>query len=156
MYILFRCNNCETINKIPITRHYTLCKKCSKIIIYEPGESILVDENDIPNSKFFAIGNLSESNAQEFFNLADKFYDEVKEILKNYNDKSVTYLDINSSSIPDIILSIIKQNEEHTLDFIIEHCRLFDISILNLEKIILKMKREGIIYQPKNWLIMLA
>lgn len=156
MTIIFRCSNCETINDIPNNHQYRICKKCGKIITYDPGESIIVTDVDSADNVFLKSGKLSTVEAEKFFTLADDQIQEISAILMLFQKISVPLIDIHAKSLPDIILSILQQSKTNSLDELIRNCRNFDIPFSKVEDILLQMKKEGYIYQPQSWLIFLA
>lgn len=156
MLIIFRCNSCETINDIPSNLLYRFCKKCGNIITYKPGEAILGEYSTGNSNKFLQSGKLSQSDAPLFFDLADTHSEQISEIIKELKNIPVSLLDLHVTSVPDIVISIIKLSTSNTIDEIVRNCKLFDISLTKLEKLLIQLKKEGLIYQPKNWLIVLA
>ena len=156
MTIIFRCSNCETINDIPNNYQYKLCKKCGKIITFEPGESIIIGDSDVESDAFLQSGKLSTSEAEKFFNTADAHIQQISALIMVLEKKSGTLLDIQSKTLPDTILSILRQSETSSLDELIRNCKVFDISLDKIEKILIQLKKEGFVYQPKSWLILLA
>ncbi|MBY8999436.1 MAG: hypothetical protein KGD64_00815 [Candidatus Heimdallarchaeota archaeon] len=156
MSIIFRCNNCETINDIPNNHQYRLCKDCGKLITYTPGEAIIVDDIEIGHNVFLQSGKLSTSEAEKFFQITDTHKQKISDIITAFEKKSAILFDIQSTNLPDTVLSILKQSKTQSLDELIRNCRLFDISLPKLEAIILQLKKEGYAYQPKSWLILLA
>ncbi len=156
MTIVFRCSNCETINDIPNNHQYKLCKKCGKIITFEPRESIIISDSEAENDIFLQSGKLSTSEAEKFFNAADTHIQQVSALIMALEKKSGILLDIQSKTLPDTILSILRQSKTSSLDELIRNCKVFDISLEKIEKIIIQLKKEGFVYQPKSWLISLA
>ena len=154
MQIVFRCYNCETINEIQANYQYRLCKNCGKIITYQPGESIVCSDSDGTYEQFLDVKNLSQKLAEPFFKQADLDVDRISEIISNHKKKEIELLDIPAATIAETILLIIK-NDNNTIDELIQNCSMFDISLQKLEKILMQMKKEGLIYQPKGWLIYL-
>ena len=156
MTIIFRCSNCETINDIPNNHQYKLCKKCGKIVTFELGESIVVSDSEAESNSFLQSGKLSTSDAEKFFNAADTHVQQISALLMALENKSGILLDIQSKSLPDTILSILKQSKTNSLDELIRNCKMFDISLPKIEQILIQLKKEGFAYQPKSWLILLA
>ncbi len=156
MTIIFRCSNCETINDIPNNHQYKLCKKCGKIVTFEPGESIILGDSEAESDIFLQSGKLSTSEAEKFFNVADTHVQQISALIMDLEKKSGTLLDIQSKSLPDTILSILRQSETNSLDELIRKCKMFDISLFKIEQILIQLKKEGFVYQPKSWLILLA
>ena len=154
MNIIFRCNHCETLNEISTEFRYRLCKKCSAIVTYVLGESIICnDDNDCYG--FINENNLSMEKAEDFFKLADTYYEQISIIIRKHEEKSFTLLDIPATSQANTVLLLLEKNKSETLDELIENCRLFDIDLEKLEQFIRRMKNEGMIYHPKGWLIRL-
>lgn len=156
MTIIFRCNNCETINDIPNNHQYKLCIKCAKIITFEPGESIILSDSEAESSVFLQSGKLSTSEAEKFFNVADTHVQQISVLLMTFEKKSGILLDIQAKALPDTILSVLRQNKTNSLDELIRNCKMFEIPISKIEQILIKLKKEGFVYQPKSWLILLA
>ncbi|MCG3224155.1 MAG: hypothetical protein H7647_06790, partial [Candidatus Heimdallarchaeota archaeon] len=105
MTLIFRCNNCETINDIPNNHQYKLCKKCTKIITFEPGESIIVSDSEAESSVFLQSGKLSASEAEKFFNIADTHIKQISALIVAHGKKSGILLNIQTKTLPDTILS---------------------------------------------------
>ena len=156
MTIIFRCNSCETINDIPNNYQYRLCKNCAKIITFESGESIIVSDSEVESSVFLQSGKLSASEAEKFFNVSDTNVQQISALIMALEKKSGILLDIQSKDLPDTILSILRQSTTNSLDELIRNCKMFDIPLFKIEKILIQLKKEGLVYQPKSWLILLA
>jgi hypothetical protein len=156
MTIIFRCNNCETINDIPNNHQYKLCKKCTKIITFEPGESIIVSDSEAESSVFLQSGKLSASEAEKFFNIADTHIQQISALIMAHGKKSGVLLNIQTKALPDTILSILRQSTTKTLDELILNCKMFEIPLSKIEQILIQLKKEGFVYQPKSWLILLT
>ena len=152
MQIVFRCHQCETINEIPATFQYRLCRICGKIITYLPGESVICDEITGVYEKFLDAKNLSQKLAEEFFKQADLDSNRVHQIANNHEMKEIELLDVPAATVAETVLFIINNNN-NTIDELIQNCSTFNISLQKLEKILIQMKKEGMIYQPKGWLI---
>lgn len=155
MRIVFRCAHCETINEIPEEYRYRLCKKCSTLITYEPGESILCEENNGDCTIFIQATTLSMDLAEKFFSLADKNAEQIDLITKRHDNMPHRLLDLPSGSLADTVLLLLKKNTTETFDELVRNCTLFDIDLKKMEQIIKRMKNEGMIYHPKGWLIRL-
>ena len=156
MTIIFRCNNCETINYIPNNHQYKLCKKCGKIVTFEPGESIIVSDSDAESNVFLQSGKLSASEAEKFFYVADIHVQQISALIMTLEKKSGILLNIQSKTLSDTILSILRQSTTNSLDELIRNCKMFDIPLSKIEQILIQLKKEGFVYQPKSWLILLA
>ena len=156
MTIIFRCNNCETINYIPNNHKYKLCNKCGKIVTFEPGESIIVNDSEVENNVFLQSGKLSTSEAEKFFTVADTYVQQISALIMALETKSGILLDIQSKTLSDTILSILQQSTTNSLDELIRNCKMFDIPLSKIEQILIQLKKEGFVYQPKSWLILLA
>ncbi|MFW9851343.1 MAG: hypothetical protein ACFFDS_00185 [Candidatus Thorarchaeota archaeon] len=151
MRVIFRCKNCEVINDIPTEYQFRFCRNCGKIVTYAPGEAIISEENG--NNIFFNSKQLSNSLAVDFFNLADKAENSISKLVNEHEKKQTSLLDLQAANMSDTILLILKQSKTNELDEIIRHCSNFNINILELEKIVIKLRKEGIIFLPKGWLI---
>ncbi|MHA1345085.1 MAG: hypothetical protein ACTSVO_12730 [Candidatus Heimdallarchaeaceae archaeon] len=156
MTIIFRCNNCETINDIPNNHQYRFCTKCGKIIVFEPGESIIISDLEAESNLFLQSGKLSSSEAEIFFNTADTHVQQVSALIMAHEKKSGILLDIQARALPDTILSILRQSKTKSLDELIRNCKMFDIPLSKIEQVLIQLKKEGFVYQPKSWLILLA
>ncbi|MCK4896078.1 MAG: hypothetical protein KAS47_04670 [Candidatus Heimdallarchaeota archaeon] len=156
MTIIFRCNNCETINYIPNNHQYKLCEKCGKIITFEPRESIIVSDSEAESNVFLHSGKLSTSEAEKFFDVADAHVQQISALIMTLEKKSGILLDIQSKALSDTILSILRQSNTNSLDELIRNCKMFDIPLSKIEQILIQLKKEGFVYQPKSWLIILA
>lgn len=156
MTIIFRCNNCETINYIPNNHKYKLCKKCGKIITFKPGESIVVSDSEVESNVFLQSEKLSVLEAENFFNVADTHVQQISALILTLEKKSGILLDIQSKALSDTILSILRQSTTNSLDELIQNCKMFDIPLSKIEQILIQLKKEGFVYQPKSWLILLA
>ncbi len=154
MQIVFRCYNCETINEIPANYQHRLCTNCGKIITYQLGESIVCDNLSGFCDRFLNAKKLSQKLAEDFFKQADLDKDRISEIIHSHKDKEIELLDIPAATIAETVLLILK-NTKNSIDELILNCSIFDISSQKLEKILIQMKKEGLIYQPKGWLIYL-
>ena len=155
MQIVFRCYNCETINEIEANFQYRLCKNCGKLTTYESGESVLCGDLTGVYKQFLDAKNLSQKLAEDFFKQADLDFDRVSEIIRSHKTKEIEILDIPAATKAETVLLILK-NDINTIDELIKNCSIFDISLQKLEKILMQMKKEGLIYQPKGWLIYLT
>lgn len=151
MRIIFRCSNCEVINDIPNEYKFRFCRNCGRIITYTPGEAIISEEGD--KNKFFQSRQLSDSLAVDFFDLADKAENSIIKLAKEHEKKQTTLLDLQAATINDTILLILEKSASNELDELIRHCSNFNINLSELEKIIIKLRKEGIIFLPKGWLI---
>ena len=156
MTIIFRCSNCETINDIPNNHQYRFCKKCGKIVTFEQGEAIIVSDTESGNNTFLLSGKLSAKEAETFFTLADSHIQQISALSMVFEKKSGTLLDIQAKAKPDIVLSVLKQSATNSLDELVRNCKLFDIPMSKIEQILIQLKKEGYVYQPKSWLILLA
>ena len=156
MKIIFRCSNCETINTLSSEYMYRFCKNCGKITTYTIGEAVICEKHISSCDKFLNANKLQLSIAEEFFNLAEQDETEISKIIIGHQKKKSEILDLPSASLHDTILLILKESKTEILDDIIRYCSYFNISKLQLEKILLQLKKEGIIFQPKSWLIKLA
>ena len=152
MKIVFRCTHCESINEIPEEFRHRLCKKCSNLTTYQDGEAILCEEND-DCLEFTQEAALSMKLAEKFFTIADKHTEQIKLISMRHDNMSGRFLDIPSSSKPDTVIHILKQNTTETLDELVRDCQLYDINLHKLNQIIKKLKNEGLIYHPQGWMI---
>ena len=152
MIIIFRCNHCESINEIPEEFRYRLCKKCSNLITYQEGESILCEMKD-DCIEFIQESKLSMKLAEKFFNIAEKHTEQIQLISMRHDNMSGRFLDISTVSKPDTVIHILKQNTTETLDELVRACRLYDIDLQKLNQIIKKLKNEGMIYHPQGWMI---
>ncbi|NPD87925.1 MAG: hypothetical protein HGN29_04330 [Asgard group archaeon] len=156
MRIVFRCNSCETINDIPEEYVFRFCKNCGKIITYTIGEAIIYDKRVLICEKFLNSQKLSVKLAERFFSLVEEDENDISQIISNHENKEFEMLDLPAASISDTVLLILKESKSEILDDILRNCSFFDISESQLEKILLQLKKEGIVYQPKGWLIKLA
>ena len=154
MQIVFRCYNCETLNEIPADYQHRLCMNCGKIITYQPGESILCSDLSEVCDQFLKVRALSQKLAEDFFRQADLDISRISEIITNHKNKEIEFLDIPTATIAETVLLIIKNNI-NSLDELLHNCSMFDISSQKLEKILVQMRKEGLIYQPKGWMIYL-
>ncbi|MHA1222001.1 MAG: hypothetical protein ACTSSG_05810 [Candidatus Heimdallarchaeaceae archaeon] len=158
MQIIFRCNNCEVINNISPDFLYRTCRNCGKFITYFPGEAIIDNEEEQITKQFLLMKTLDKSSAEEFFKRAD--IDEKRiEDLREKNSRIIkvsTIIDSPYTSPKDIVFFIINERDSITVDELIQKSQAFEISLDILEKLILKMKREGLIYQPNGWTLMLV
>ncbi|MHA1199193.1 MAG: hypothetical protein ACTSQF_07570 [Candidatus Heimdallarchaeaceae archaeon] len=156
MKIVFRCSHCETMNEIPSEFQYRQCRKCSTLITYDLGESILCeDQNDDGCLEFMQSNTLSTELAEKFFLLADEHTERISLIVKNHENLSSNFLDIPAASLPDTVLLLLRENSTETFDELVRNCKLFDIDLKKIEQIIKRMKNEGMVYHPKGWLIRL-
>ena len=155
MRIVFRCNNCETINEIPCEFRYRMCKNCGNLVTYLQGESIICVENMSDCDEFLKESFLSIESARKFFNLADSYKEQISDIILKHKQKSSILLDLPAASLSDTVLNLLKQNTTNSFDELIANSQLFDINLKKLEQIIKKMKDEGMIYHPKGWFICL-
>ncbi len=155
MIVIFRCKHCETLNEIPSDFRYRLCKKCSSLITYEIGESILCIDQYENCLEFTQIDNLTMESAEKFFSLADKNTEQISQLIKKHDNITSNLLDIPAASLPDTILVLLKHNNSETFDELVRNCRNFAIDLNKMEQVIKKMKNEGIVYYPKGWLIRL-
>ena len=155
MKIVFRCNHCETINEIPEEFRFRMCKKCSTLITYELGESILCEDVDNDCLSFIQANTLSKELAEKFFILADKNTEQISLIIMRHDNMSSRLVDLPAASLPDTVLLLLKQNSSETFDELIRDCKSFDIDLKKMEQIIKRMKNEGMVYHPKGWLIRL-
>ncbi len=156
MTIIFRCNKCETINDIPSNHQYRFCKKCGKIITFELGEALIVSDSEAESNVFLQSGNLSTLEAEKFFDTADTHAQQISALIMALEKKSGTLLDIQAKALPDTILSILRQSKTNSLDELIRNCQMFGIPLSKIEQILIQLIKEGFIYQPKSWLILLA
>ena len=156
MKIVFRCINCEAVNDIPSEFLYRFCKSCGKIVKYSRGEAIICDSDTTKCNKFLNAKKLPNTLAEDFFNLAENEEFKISQIISNHENKEVEMLDIPAASLSDTVLLILKESNSKVLDDIIRNCSLFNITEQQLEKILLQLKKEGIIYQPQGWLVKLA
>lgn len=151
MSIIFRCSNCEFINNIPSEYQFRFCRNCGRIITYTPGEAI-ISEKGIKDI-FFQSKLLSDSLAVNFFDLADKTKNSIVELIAEHEKKQTPLLDLEAATLDDTILLILKKSTANDLDELIKHCSNFGINLSELEKIIIKYRRDGIVFLPKGWLI---
>ena len=151
MKIIFRCSNCEVINDIPIEYQFRFCRNCGRIVTYSPGEAIISEEST--NNIFFKSKQLSDTLAVDFFKLADKVENSIMELVKENEGKQTSLLDLQAATLNDTILLILGKSETNELDELIRHCSNFNINISELEKIVIKLRKEGIVFLPKGWLI---
>ena len=156
MKIVFRCDNCETINAIPEEYMFRFCKICGKIITYTTGEAVIYDKRVSLCEKFLKAQKLSVTLAEKFFGLAEKDENDISRIMESHENKEFKMLDLPAASISDTVLLVLKESKTEILDYILKNCLFFNISKSQLEKILLQLKKEGIVYQPKSWLIKLA
>ena len=156
MTVVFRCYSCETINDIPERYKYRLCKKCGKIVTYSPGEAIVCKESDLECSEFLKEGNLSAKLAQKFFTKADTDYEMISEIIQKKETYEKELPDIPTNSVSDTIIFLLQINQTETLDELIKKCEMLNLSLNKIDKIFLQMKKEGIVYNPKGWIIRLT
>jgi len=156
MKIIFRCIDCEAVNDIPSEYFYRFCKSCGKIVKYSVGEAIICDSDTSKCSKFLNVKKLPNTLAENFFNLAENDEFKISQIISNHEDKKVEMLDLPAASLSDTVLLILKESKSEILDDIIRNCSFFNITEHQLEKILLQLKKEGIIYQPQGWLVKLA
>ncbi|MHA1218554.1 MAG: hypothetical protein ACTSSN_02145 [Candidatus Heimdallarchaeaceae archaeon] len=156
MRILFRCYNCETINEIPDNYKHRFCNNCNKIITYTSGEAIICNKSSHDYDAFLKVGNLNTDLAEKFFSIADSHIELISNLIESYVQKQVELPDIPSASISDTILHLVKGNVSGTLDDLIRSCDLFNIGLNKLEKILLQMIKEGLVYLPKSWLLNLT
>lgn len=155
MMIIFRCNHCETLNEIPEDFRYRLCKKCSSLTTYELEESILCNDQIEECKEFLNMNKLPTELAEKFFSLAEEHSEKISLIILRHDNMSTRLLDIPAASLPDTIISLLNHNNSETLDELVRDCKVFGINLAKLEAIIKKMKSEGMIYHPKDWLIRL-
>ncbi len=151
MRIIFRCSNCEVINDIPIKYQFRLCRNCGRIVTYAPREAIISEEDS--KDIFFQSRQLSDSLAVEFFNLADIAENSIVDLIKEHEKKQTPLLDLHAATLTDTILLILEKGTTNELDELIRNCSNFNISIPELEKIVIKFRKEGIVFLPKGWLI---
>jgi len=151
MRVIFRCSNCEFINDIPSKYQFRCCRNCGRIITYTPGEAIISENGD--KDIFFQSKLLSDSLAVKFFELADKAENSIIKLIEEHEKKQASLLDLEAATLSDTILLILKKRITNDLDELIRHCSNFDITLSELEKIIIKFRREGIIFLSKGWLI---
>ncbi len=156
MRILFRCYNCETINEIPENYRHRFCNNCSKIITYTSGEAIICKKSPHDYDAFLKAGNLNTDLAEKFFSIADSHINLISSLIESYVQKQVELPDIPSASLSDTILHLVRGNVSGTLDDLIKNCDLFNIGLNKLEKILLQMIKEGLVYLPKSWLLSLT
>jgi hypothetical protein len=156
MEIVFRCNRCETINEIPSEYLFRFCKSCGKIIRYSSGEAIICEANGSKCIKFLNVQKLPNALAELFFSLAEEDEFRISNIIRIHEDKEIEMLDLPAASVSDTVLLILKECNSEVLDDIIRNCLFFNISESQLEKILFQLKKEGVIYQPKSWLVKLA
>ncbi|MCG3215177.1 MAG: hypothetical protein KAS63_00525 [Candidatus Heimdallarchaeota archaeon] len=153
MLIILRCYNCESINEIPKNYRYRICKGCEKIISYQPGEAIICSDISGIHKKFIDSKYLTKKLAERFFEFADSDASKISEIILEHEERKSILLDIPAASVADTVLFILRNLKENTIDDLIRNSTLFDISLTKLEKILLQLKKEGLIYQPQGWLI---
>jgi len=156
MRIVYRCYNCETINEIPSDFQYRFCKKCNKIITYEAGEAIICEEENTTCNEFLESATLSNSLAEKFFKMAEDASKNLLNLIKEKESIVVNLLNIPAASESDSILLILKLCKTNSLDEVIVNCSNFGISQEKLEKVLLQLKNEGVIYLPKGWLLRFA
>ncbi len=151
MKVIFRCTSCEVINDIPIQHQFRFCRNCGRIVTYSPREAILSEESS--NNIFFKSKQLSDSLAVDFFKLADKAESSIMELVKKHEEKQTPLLDLQAATLNDTVLLILEKSETNELDELIRHCSNFNINLAELEKIVIKLRKEGIVFLPKGWLI---
>lgn len=155
MYIIFRCYNCESLNDLLFSIKYRFCKHCGKIITYSPGEAIF-DENNFEYNEFRQLKSLDTSTAEKFFNYAEQDVKKIEQIIETNTPKKALMIDLPNGSLIDNITFLLKNSESQTLDDLVWNCQMLDISIDKLEKILIKMKNEGLIYLPTSWSLKLV
>ncbi|MHA2358471.1 MAG: hypothetical protein ACXABK_06865 [Candidatus Heimdallarchaeaceae archaeon] len=156
MNIVFRCYNCETINEIPSDFQFRFCKKCIKIITYEPGEAIISNGANNTTKIFLKSDTLTNSLADKFFRIAEDDLERISSLINKKESKIPDLLDMPAATESDTILIIMKQCKSNSLDEVIINCSNFGISKEKLEKVLVQLKKEGVIYLPKGWLLKLA
>lgn len=156
MKIVFRCDSCETINEIPEEYMFRFCRYCGKIITYTIGEAVIYDKRASICEKFLNALKLSVTLAEKFLGLAEEDENDISQIIVSHENKEFKMLDLPAASISDTVLLVLKESKTEILDDILRNCSLINISKSQLEKILLQLKKEGIVYQPKSWLIKLA
>ncbi len=156
MRILFRCSNCETINEIPDRYQHRFCRSCGKIETYFPGEAIICEKSSFNCDGFLEVKTLNSSLAEKFFTIADTQIDLISNLIEEHSQKRIELPDVPSASLTETVLHLIRNNISGTLDDLIKSCDLFDINLKKLEKIILQMIKEGLVYLPQNWLLSLT
>ncbi len=156
MKIIFRCDSCETINDIPEEYMFRFCKTCGKIITYTIGEAVIYDKRVSICEKFLNRQKLSVTLAEKFFDLAEVDENDISQIIAIHGNKEFEMLDLPAASISDTVNLVLKESKTEILDDILRNCSFFNISRSQLEKILLQLKKEGIVYQPKSWLVKLA
>jgi hypothetical protein len=153
MRILFRCDNCETINEIPDKYKHRFCRSCGKITTYTPGESIMCEKSQFNCDDFLKAKTLTSNLAEKFFEIADSHIDFISKLIEEHAQKQVELPDIPSASVNDTVLHLLRSNVSGTLDDLIKSSYLFNIGLEKLEKIILQMIKEGLVYLPQSWLL---
>ena len=88
--------------------------------------------------------------------LAEEEEDIISRIIITHENKEIEMLDLPAASISDTIILVLKKSESGSFDEIIRNCSFFNITKSQVEKILLQLKKEGILYQPKGWMIKLA
>jgi hypothetical protein len=119
------------------------------------GESIICEETNGDCANFIQEATLSMKLAEKFFLLADKHADQIELISKRHDNMSSRLIDLPSASLSDTILLLLKQNGTETIDELVRNCKLFDIDLQKMERIVKTLKNEGMVYHPKGWLIRL-
>jgi hypothetical protein len=156
MKIVFRCKNCETINNIPAEYMFRFCKNCGKIVTYAVGEAIIHENNELVSEKFLNAQKLSTKLAEQFFILAEEEEDMISRIIFEHENKEIEIPDLPAASVSDTIILVLRSSRFSSLDEIIRNCSFFNITKSQVEKILLQLRKEGILYQPKSWIIKLA
>ena len=156
MKIVFRCDSCETINDIPEEFMFRFCRSCGKIVTYAIGEAVIYDKRVSICEKFLSAQKLSVILADEFFGLAEEDENDISQIIASHENKEFEMLDLPAASVSDTVLLVLKESKTEILDDILRNCSFFNISKSQLEKILSQLKKEGIVYHPKSWLIKLA
>jgi hypothetical protein len=151
MIVIFRCTNCEVINDIPIEYQFRFCRNCGRIVTYTPREAIISEEST--NNIFFKSRQLSDSLAVDFFNQADKAEKSIIKLVKRHEEKQTSLLDLQAATLKNTVLLILEKSTTNELDELIRNCSNFNINLLELEKIVIKLRKEGIVFLPKGWLI---
>ncbi|MHA1952580.1 MAG: hypothetical protein ACXAAM_01365 [Candidatus Heimdallarchaeaceae archaeon] len=156
MKIVFRCDSCETINDIPAEYMFRFCRTCGKIITYPIGEAVIYDQRVSICEKFLSAQKLSVTLAEKFFDFAEEDENDISQIIAGHENKGFKILDLPAASISDTVLLVLKESKTEILDDILRNCSFFNISKSQFETILLQLKKEGIVYQPKSWLIKLT
>jgi hypothetical protein len=151
MRVIFRCTNCEIVNDIPIEYQFRFCRNCGRIVTYSPGEAIISEESS--NNIFFKSKQLSDSLAVDFFKLADEAENSIINLVKEHEVKQTSLLNLQAATLNDTVLLILEKSTTNELDELIRHCLNFNITLTELEKIVIKLRKEGIVFLPKGWLI---